>query len=425
MDTRKLFFNKTFNQGDGSGHLNACVGENGYVDKQTYGTGFAEAVDILTAALEASDERTHLDTLIYPICFCARHHVELFLKAQIEAISSMREVSSSVPGKPNASISSTHDLSNLWTIFSRIALSTDRRYAAPVAQIEEFVRDIAQIDPTGQTFRYPSDTESVKHLVATPVINVASLRRRFMELVEKIQNFESLSEVLLHEYRYGVFTKKLSRSDLEYIATQLPVRSSWAAGTEFAGTKARLMELFSISSNDFSRAVCAIEKHHEFSRLIGIQIPITGLNMSTIEMLNRVFKDELRCRDWTGEDMVVIETIYEIARPVYLSEEFESVREHVRRDYGQNGYSDGEIRQRARTIPRFIEGLRKMGQLDLAQHAKQSLSAISLLDRLEKENAEFMKRYPKITGYQAQVQADASDKDTLQGQNDHERGNVD
>lgn len=396
MNNQERIFNKTFNPGDDDGMFNACVGENGFVDKQTYSIGFAEAVDILSSALEAMDKRANLDTLIYPICFCARHHVELFLKAQIDQIAEMRGLAPKLPGKQAVSVSSTHDLGNLWTVFASIALATDRRYTQHVAEIEEFIQDIAQIDPTGQTFRYPTDTESVKHLVATPVINVPSLRRRFKTLVSKIEEVEFLSDALSHEYRHGIHTTMLSRADLQYIAQNLPSYDSWRACDDISTAKAKMMQMFDISSNDFNRAVTLMKAHPEFASYIGISVPIPGLDQGVIDNFSRVLNDELSVQAWSAEDMGTIEATYEISKPAHLSEEFESVQQYMKREFAFEPYTQGQLGHRARTIPRFLSGLRKLGQVNLAEYAQRHLNGSKLLARLERENEEFAKRQPKM-----------------------------
>ncbi|MDQ1812869.1 hypothetical protein RBA41_06080 [Massilia sp. CCM 9210] len=391
MSIQQQIFNKTFNPGsEGTTHLNACVGNNGFVDKRSYGTGFAEAVDILTTAIQHSEKRASLDTLIYPICFCARHHVELFLKAQIEVIEAMRST-------PPTKLSSIHNLDGLWKIFFTVALATDRRFVAPVEQMLEFVRDIAQIDPTGQTFRYPEDTESVKHLTQTPVINIPVLRSRFMALAGMITDFEFLSDTIRYEYIYGVFTKRLSRSDLEYIAKNLPPHDEWGGSQAFNDAKARLTTHFGISGGEFSRALCAIKTHAEFCSHIGLCTPIEGLSKSLIDNLNLVFNGQLSMAKMARHELVAIESIYEIARPIYLSEEFENVRAAVDLDFELEYYSESTLSKWARATNRLTNGLHKLGQSALAVHMEQHLDSGSLVARLDVENNEFCKKYPGLT----------------------------
>src|SRR5471030_117832 len=198
MKTLTTLRNKTFNVGEEEDiHLNACVGNNGHVGKRGYGAGFSEGAKLLLAELVKDGTEASVDTLIYPICFSARHSIELFLKEQIER---MRRLRSTVH-IPAAS--TTHDLSNLWEEFARMATVTDRRFAAFIPLLDSHIGDFAQIDPTGQTFRYPDDNESKRHLVATSIINVVVFKKRFEELANLIEEFENLSDAIREEYRCG------------------------------------------------------------------------------------------------------------------------------------------------------------------------------------------------------------------------------
>ncbi|MBP4047461.1 hypothetical protein [Chromobacterium violaceum] len=80
--------NKTFSIGET--YLNACVGDNGFADDRTYADGFATAVEKLVGA--AIRREVLVDTVIYPICFCARHYIELFLKYNVRKISNIKKL---------------------------------------------------------------------------------------------------------------------------------------------------------------------------------------------------------------------------------------------------------------------------------------------------------------------------------------------
>ncbi|WP_146056712.1 hypothetical protein [Chromobacterium alticapitis] len=94
--------NKTFGHGN-NWKYNACVGKNSGGDNHViYMDGFERAVRILAqSSLEAGrgsdweDYRSypHVDAVIYPICFCARHHAELFIKNSIRDVGTILKVS--------------------------------------------------------------------------------------------------------------------------------------------------------------------------------------------------------------------------------------------------------------------------------------------------------------------------------------------
>jgi hypothetical protein len=374
-------FNPTFNPGAaGTRSYNACVGNNGFVDSRSYGDGFAEAVDLLTHALESDDHRGQLDTLIYPICFCARHHVELFLKEQIEAIEKMRGV------RPDLSVSGTHDLSNLWDALVKVAGLTDSRFDAPLVQMKSTISDIAQIDPTGQTFRYPANTESAKHLVQTPVINVPTLRRQFMALAERIKEFQYLCDAVSDEYRRGTFTSKLSRHDLEMIARALPPRDAWARGVEFDETKRRLMEKHGLSGKDFIRAIDLIQKHREFCSHLGMNMPIPHIDTASLDRLNQFFNDQIRFEDLPRLELIAFSAILDMASPSLYSEDYERVEASFAIDFDASHWEHSEVKRWPRQLSKIAAGLRKLGQLKLADYLDEHASPDSSIRKQELES---------------------------------------
>lgn len=68
----------------------ACVGTNGGYDQSTIYEGFKDAVDTL---IKSIDEYKNLsDPLVYPILFCIRHSIELFLKDLYNSIQYIKSV---------------------------------------------------------------------------------------------------------------------------------------------------------------------------------------------------------------------------------------------------------------------------------------------------------------------------------------------
>lgn len=402
--TDSRIFNDTFNPGTaGTGRYNACVGNNGFVDSRSYGDGFAEAVDILTSALEANDDRGQLDTLIYPICFCARHHVELFLKEQIVVIGRMRHI------PPPVSIVGTHDLRNLWDALVMVATKTDKRFSELLDQMRMTISDIAQIDPTGQTFRYPTNVESAKHLVLTPVINVPTLRRKFMALAERIRDFEHLGDALAEEYRLGTVTTKLSRRDIEYVAKALPRRETWATTPEFDETKARLMAELAISSNDFRRALCVIQDHREFCAHIGMNRPIPNLDVSSLDRLNLLFNEQIQIEEMPKAELIAFSAIFELSLSSYYSEDYEAVERNFAADFDLNEYKSTQASLWARRLSRLANGLRKVGQPHLAEHLEHNVDPTAFIKRLDKASEDFASWRARIRDGKARAPDSAKD----------------
>lgn len=100
--------NKFFQSDDGYDfHMNACVGENiDSIAPYAYMQGFSDAFFSLSYVAHSqyyihpiSSEEKHvsLDGLIYPMLYCARHHLELFIKYQYAIISPVRNKEPNIP----------------------------------------------------------------------------------------------------------------------------------------------------------------------------------------------------------------------------------------------------------------------------------------------------------------------------------------
>ncbi len=256
-------------RGDEPTELNACVGDNGQPSYYEYSEGFAEAARILIGLVVKNETSFPVDHMIYPIAFNIRHSVELRLKAAINDLSSVRKERS----MPFFNCESTHDISFLWRYFRDQANFKDQRYKIFLNKIEPYISDIASIDSTGQTFRYPLSNESKKHLVETGNINILTLGICFEELNNFLKDMGDLNERLLEEYSQGTYTKNLSRDDLCEISRKLPNRRSWSSN-DFSVCKEKIKKRFDIGSKEFSEAINIIKLHFEFSRNIGLTLPL-------------------------------------------------------------------------------------------------------------------------------------------------------
>lgn len=271
METGKntnYIYNDTFNKGKHFA-LNACVGNNGSPEHYTYAEGFIDASIQLCELIISRHPDAEVDTFIYPIAFNMRHGVELWLKFFIMQLKRIRKEESF----KNENHSNTHDLNTLWNVFKCNALKKDYRYKEPISTLEKYIKDIGEIDPTGQTFRYPYNTDSQKHLIKTPLINVLVLHERLIELKEKLSDLWTLNHYLTLEYNTGSYTSKLNRKQLREISEILTKHSSWR-DPSFDELKKSIREKYSLTSNDLSKAINLIKEHHEFAYNIGIIKPL-------------------------------------------------------------------------------------------------------------------------------------------------------
>ncbi|NOU13053.1 MAG: hypothetical protein HOO92_03655 [Methylococcaceae bacterium] len=141
--------------------------------------------------------------------------------------------------------------------------------------------DIAQVDPTGQTFRYPVSSESQKHLVDISNINFRNLKDKFNLLESDLDMLHQLNTYLIEEYCQGSFTKKLSREQIFNIAQLLPDRRKWTEGS-FKDAKNRIKDSFCLSNRELSTAIKIIEVHYEFAPLISVLPDLQGVTESEV-----------------------------------------------------------------------------------------------------------------------------------------------
>lgn len=153
--------NKTFRGETHNTSFNACVGENGWNDTYTYADGYLEAADHLLEELHNKSMMGSVDIWVYPILFSARHGLELVLKAVMNKASSIRpEIKIDL-----TKVYITHDLAVLWEELKDKLAKIDRRFIEYINKLDEHVNDYAEIDPTGQVFRYPDDRDTkTQHL---------------------------------------------------------------------------------------------------------------------------------------------------------------------------------------------------------------------------------------------------------------------
>lgn len=266
--------NSTFRGGNPT-WANACVGNNGSPSYVEYALGFSKAANLLIdQVLSSRDIAYNVDDFVYPVCFNMRHSVELRLKgaiSELEKIAKIKNVNLSFD------LNASHDIGNIWSFFKRESEGIDDRYNGINANIEPTILDIAEVDPTGQTFRYPTDSESEKHLTDVALINFMILKDKFSKLQEKLDRLLSLNDYLIEEYSLNTFTSKLSRQQLFRLSEDLPELHSWKNEC-FRQTKLELREKYNLSSNDLTRAINVIKSNYELMYNVGSRLPLQGLD---------------------------------------------------------------------------------------------------------------------------------------------------
>ncbi|MDV7210970.1 hypothetical protein [Azotobacter beijerinckii] len=271
-------FNNTFCGADPF-WANACVGNNGNPGYFEYSKGFSQAANLLINMVLADEGMNlHVDDLIYPVCFNMRHSIELRLKGAIEELCKIAKYKSV---RIEFDFATSHDIGIIWDLFKSTSESLDYRFASINSHIEPTIKDIAEIDATGQTFRYPISNESKKHLIDVGVINFSVLRYKFTELEQGFDQLHLLNMHLCDEYHHGTFTSKLNRPQLYRIAMKLPQKSKWVDGG-LDPVKAQIRKEYNLSSNDFARALDKIKEHYYLSSAIGAPRPLLGVEEEQI-----------------------------------------------------------------------------------------------------------------------------------------------
>jgi hypothetical protein len=160
--------------------LNACVGNNGGpYDLYDYAWGYFEGTRLLLT--DAKVPGATIDVLVYPICFNFRHAVELYVKYIIADLSRVQGTGRQYqPG---------HSLLRNWKKAKRLLKAIDHA-TEEAALFEEVVRHIEEVDPTGQTFRYPESIKYDQHLKDWPSINLAVLEYHYTRLFAVVKNWQ-------------------------------------------------------------------------------------------------------------------------------------------------------------------------------------------------------------------------------------------
>lgn len=266
--------NQTF-RGASPSWANACVGNNGNPSYVEYSNGFSNAANLLIDQV-IKDRSIHLytDHFVYPVCFNMRHSVELRLKGAIDEIIKIAKIKGKVLAFNS---SSSHDINIIWNYFKSESEAIDKRYISINQKIEPTILDIAEIDPTGQTFRYPFSNSSQKHLTNVSNINFIILKAKFNELQDHLNTLHNLNLWLHEEYNYGTFTSKLSRADIFAISDRLPRKDQWGS-PEFSNLKSEIQTAYELSSNDFSKAINVIQTHYALAPKIADPLPLLGIS---------------------------------------------------------------------------------------------------------------------------------------------------
>lgn len=345
----------------------------------SYREGFKQATLALlaTAAVESyidpnTEETAYVsvDALIYPICFNARHFVELFLKESIRIASALGNTSHQAVVKP------THDLTELWSQFE-VAIARDKRLKALGMLLKDVIMDIATTDNTGMVFRYPRDLGGNMHFPKVEHINLHVLGNYLRKMFERVDEFYLFLQLLQQEYAQNTFTSKLNRAEIEAIARQLPSVEKWPE--ELRSIKNNVCERYSLSSRDFNKALQIIKRHREFAFFIGLELPLAELPTDIFKRLARVHSGEANHDVITRDEWWRLNAVMEMNRLESFSESYDDyLNLTLSPDY--QGYIDPEhiARNAYARNQRLRGGLQKLGQKTLLAALAEAIPELAV-----------------------------------------------
>jgi len=385
--------NKSFRSDFNSPHRNAVVG--GYWAKSkdyTVCDGFMQATLALLAVAEAggytptNDDCGYvsIDALVYPICFNARHFIELFLKDAIHAISGLNKK------RPSDKVKATHELTELWDTFVS-TMERDSRLLAFGMPLKEVFMEFAEVDNTSMTFRYPSDLDGKAHLSDLVHINIEVLGTRLRKVFNYADEFTRYLKVLQHEYEQNSYTNKLNRGNIEDIARRLPVYDKWSEDLIYV--KEQLCSEFHLSSNDFGKVLELIKHNREFSILIGIELPLEGLPVDVFSRLASIHANEGVYDLITKDEWLRLDAIMAIGYSSHYSEEYDLILKEYSA-LGLNDYCIEDIVRKAFEDDQILRcGLLTLGQHKLLAALAKALPQLSepLAEMPETEYSTYLK----------------------------------
>ena len=322
---------------------NATVGSNGSFEVDDnprsnifYAKGFeVAALEIISLALQSEKLEHSVDYLVYPICFNMRHSVELRLKKfwldleilskfRWEKLQAYRNTKLSRDNRlaknttevfPKIKALQLHDIGALWQNISEYAPIIDSRFDNLIDLLSAFIQDIAEIDPTGQTFRYPSDNQSRTHLLDTPLISILILKERFTNLKNAMEFLDELADILIIEYsscREFDFNKREYKKDTRISHTNklsyfdvinISYSMSKYTGTDkpyYVEAKESIKSSYNLSNNDYDKIVKILQSDIYINNVIGVENNLLHLDLNSLGKLFELINMHTPFEEYVG-----------------------------------------------------------------------------------------------------------------------------
>lgn len=322
------------------GTFHACVGENGQHDFRTYSEGYLEAADKLLTDIIENGNLGGRDTLVHPILYSIRHSIELAIKYMSSYLSS--EIKYEKLGSLTG-----HSLNDLYKKFST-ARKLDRRLAKAIADLEEPVDALHSVDPDGQDFRYPVDSDNNQTLNGKRIVNLLAVKEMFVAVDSIVRSMFQLIEEIYTERHLGAYVNKLgdsavNRPDLERLSKGLP-GAEGSTQAEWDVAQKHWVKELEISNSIYRKAVAFIKQHRQFAANMGVHIPLNSLTedalkkllfstrspLSDIEVL-KLYREQIQSQP--NESVAEISALFCLGSGRQYSEEFEMEYQRELREF--------------------------------------------------------------------------------------------
>jgi flagellin-specific chaperone FliS len=168
---------------------NACINQKVAAhDLDLFAEGYKTAADILVK--QVVEHSSHQDTLVYPIVFLYRQHIELRFKEIIREGLSLLEEDQDFP--------MTHRLDRLWPrVKELIEKLWPDEDTEELSLIEHVVDEFCAIDPESMSFRYPEDRCGNNPLSGLTHVNI----RHLAEMIDEVYNILFGVSAAISEYK--------------------------------------------------------------------------------------------------------------------------------------------------------------------------------------------------------------------------------
>lgn len=178
--------------------LNACIQHWGEVD-HAYKAGFRRAAFQLTERM--CEQPVNQDSIVYPIVYLYRHHVELMLKDIFRLAADLLE--ESITGSQEKHLG-RHDLAQLWGMVRPMLdpvcklVGSDPLPSADLDGIDAYMRQLNVYDPRGESFRYARSRDATRTLGSDLVhINIRSFAIHMEKLADYLGGLENWLAMLI------------------------------------------------------------------------------------------------------------------------------------------------------------------------------------------------------------------------------------